>query len=371
MKKTQAKRQRIPRRGPGVAELEKILKEQEGGGGDGGAGQGHDSFITQFQDISPPPSLNPPRPPPPPPPPPLVPIITPPRDYASWSNNLPLFPPLEFIPPPLPTTAASSAKKPLFPTTRISDSQLNFPPHFFPSFQYSASSLNLEYCNSMVNINPGSASSYPSATSSAARYFRQIEHPSSQISTDFNNIWTSPEEQEKMVSAKRVRPFLEESHREGNVESRGPILTIMATKDSSPSSSSSMEMNPSPFHFDSNFRGTKRGFGGQLMSSIKRSSGSYQLAEDNNLMVLGSSSSSAPNEIAPFNFHLPQETMEASQHRDEGGCASDYYKVTFNSSFYESNSNSKGNKDITIGSKAGAGAEAEAEAEGIDLNLKL
>lgn len=63
-----------------------------------------------------------------------------------------------------------------------------------------------------------------------------------------------------------------------------------------------------------------------------------------------------------------KETMEVPQHRD-GGCPSDYYKLNFNSSLYESNSNTKGNREIAISS--GAGAEAEAEAEGIDLNLKL
>lgn len=64
-----------------------------------------------------------------------------------------------------------------------------------------------------------------------------------------------------------------------------------------------------------------------------------------------------------------KETMEASQYRD-GGSASDYNKVTFNSSsssLYESKL--KGNKDIVIGS--GFEVEAEPGAEGIDLSLKL
>ncbi|KAA0057023.1 CREB-regulated transcription coactivator 1-like [Cucumis melo var. makuwa] len=202
MRKTQAKRQRIPRRGPGVAELEKILKEQESGGA---STDQHISPHTNSTSTATthPLSLNPPLPPPPPPPPPLVQIMTPsptppPRDYVSWTNNLPLFPTLEFIPPPyLPTVAA---EKPLFPTTRISEaSQLNLAPYFLPTFQFSASSCNPDqYYNPMVNINQGSGSSCPSATSSSAgRYLREIEHPSSQISTDFNNIWTSPEEQEK------------------------------------------------------------------------------------------------------------------------------------------------------------------------------
>lgn len=241
MRKTQAKRQRIPRRGPGVAELEKILKEQESG-----AATDHqhtssphtNSTSTAATTTTHPLSLNPPRPPPPPPPPPLVQIMTPsppplPRDYVAWSNNLPLFPTLEFIPPPyLPTVVT---EKPLFPTTRMSESQLNLAPYFLPSFQYSASSFNPDqYYNPMVrrgsrwdliyiyiyilfrdfkikkcmeiwliklcqvNVNQGSGSSCPSATSSSAgRHFREIEHPSSQISTDFNNIWNSPEEEEK------------------------------------------------------------------------------------------------------------------------------------------------------------------------------
>ena len=62
--------------------------------------------------------------------------------------------------------------------------------------------------------------------------------------------------------------------------------------------------------------------------------------------------------------------MEVPQHRDEGGCPSEYYKLNFNSSLYESNSNTKGNREVGMIS-SGAGSEAEAEAEGIDLNLKL
>lgn len=46
-----------------------------------------------------------------------------------------------------------------------------------------------------MNIIPGSA------TSPAARYYRQIEHPSSQISTQSNNTWTSPEEQQKAITS--------------------------------------------------------------------------------------------------------------------------------------------------------------------------
>lgn len=162
MRKTHPKRQRIPRRGPGVAELEKILKEQEGGGRGGQdispasppnpPSPPPPTFLFQQPHQHSPniPSLNPPLPPPPPPPPPLP--LLPPRDYANWSN-LPLFPALNLIPPAPPTAADVAAAptadaKALFPTT--SRSEMNLPPNMHPDFQFSGSALNLGYYNSMV-----------------------------------------------------------------------------------------------------------------------------------------------------------------------------------------------------------------------------
>lgn len=62
--------------------------------------------------------------------------------------------------------------------------------------------------------------------------------------------------------------------------------------------------------------------------------------------------------------------MEAySYHRDGGRSASDYSKLTYNSSLYESNSKPKCNKEIAVG--FAAETETEAEGDGVDLDLKL
>lgn len=68
---------------------------------------------------------------------------------------------------------------------------------------------------------------------------------------------------------------------------------------------------------------------------------------------------------------LLKETMEALQHRDEGGSVSDYNKITFNSSLYESNSKSKSKGSIVASIGPEAKPEPEPEGEGIDLDLKL
>ncbi|XP_022139884.1 uncharacterized protein LOC111010687 [Momordica charantia] len=334
MKKSQAKRQRTPKRGPGVAELEKILKEQQQGGQDSG---------TNYQ---PPPSWPP--------------------------HLLPLLPNLELL--------SGGPEKALFPTTPVlgdsTKSSLPVPPDFFPNFQSSPSAL--DFYNSLVNNNniiPGSASATSSAATATAtaRLFHQIEHPSSQRSTHFSNLWTSPEEQEKIVCSKRPRALGEEM--------RGGIMLTMNMKESSSSSSSSLEINrtATPFNFDPNLRVTKRGFGGQLMSSTRSSQ--LQAEEISNFMALGPSSSSSapiPNEFPEFNFRIAQEIMEGSEKRAGGGSGSvRYNKIMFNSSFHESKL--KGSKEAAIGSSykgaveagAGAGTGTEDERDGVDLDLKL
>ncbi|KAG6573295.1 hypothetical protein SDJN03_27182, partial [Cucurbita argyrosperma subsp. sororia] len=326
MKKTPAKRQRTPRRGPGVAELEKILKEQ----------QAQDSN-TQFPPMSPPP--------PPPPPPPS-------HQFLSPSPPLPLTP-IPFLPPrefpSRPNLSPFTTLRPRPPPPK-SDTQMNIPPQFLPNFQFSPPSLNRQfYNNPMENFTPASASSSscPPATPPPPNCFNQIEQPSSQKSPDLNHPWTTPEEQEQIVSGKRTRPFLDEAHWDPN------LFNIARKKgcSSSSSSSSSSEMNRSAMFLDSNL------------------SGSYQLGEDSS-SLLALRSSSTPNQFAPFHF---QETMEASMHRD-GGSASNYNKITFDTSNgSKMKSKSKGKEVNVIGSQAEPKPEPENEDErdDIDLDLKL
>ncbi|KAG7012464.1 hypothetical protein SDJN02_25216, partial [Cucurbita argyrosperma subsp. argyrosperma] len=128
MKKTPAKRQRTPRRGPGVAELEKILKEQ----------QAQDSN-TQFPPMSPPP--------PPPPPPPS-------HQFLSPSPPLPLTP-IPFLPPrefpSRPNLSPFTTLRPRPPPPK-SDTQMNIPPQFLPNFQFSPPSLNRQFYNNPMIV---------------------------------------------------------------------------------------------------------------------------------------------------------------------------------------------------------------------------
>ncbi|KAJ7947055.1 Actin cytoskeleton-regulatory complex protein pan1, putative isoform 1 [Quillaja saponaria] len=248
-KKTQQKRPRVPKRGPGVAELEKILREQEKDKLEGFTSSCLVSHKNPYNPHVLKSHPTPPPPPPPLPPPPSPSMLTltsnPMTKSPTASNTLPTHVPLapkfdHFNPATMTNIFGNDGHRGGSGASAIGGSGLVLPEEvFFPMAMNSCkpnidrtdgrqsdsgnllpSNLsnesntlwpspllqkrNFQYPPAMINKLTGS-SALSSSSSSSARMYSPVEPPSNQNA--YYNYTSMPSEEQKMAGMKRPYPF--------------------------------------------------------------------------------------------------------------------------------------------------------------------